>query len=96
MEHDGDEMPMAGDIEIVVDHVGEPVLLARVVSVAHLPFECVSAEFAAIEGEGDGSLAYWRQGHWEFFARECERIGRRPTGEMPVVCCVFDVIAVLP
>ena len=59
-------------------------------------FNEVSAVYAAIEGEGDSSLAYWRNGHWNFFSRECERIGREPTETMPVICNVFEVLHVLP
>jgi hypothetical protein len=42
--------------------------------VATVPFEEVSEEFAAIEGEGDGSLRYWREVHWTYFGRVCKRI----------------------
>ncbi|HEY6510735.1 MAG TPA: ASCH domain-containing protein, partial [Burkholderiaceae bacterium] len=52
----------------------------------------VTAEFAATEGEGDGSLAFWRQAHAEYFARECAGIGRTPNGDMPVVCERFAVV----
>lgn len=49
----------------------------------------------AIEGEGDGSLAYRREVHWVFFTRECQRIGRVPVETMPMVCTVFELLAVL-
>jgi hypothetical protein len=39
-------------------------------------FDDVGAEFAAAEGEGDGSLAFWREAHWSYFGRVCERLGR--------------------
>jgi len=96
MEHDGDAMPRVGDIEIVVDHNFEPALVTRLTSVEVVPFSQVSAEYAAIEGEGDGSLEYWREGHWRFFTRECARIGREPTQDMPVVCSVFELLASAP
>jgi uncharacterized protein YhfF len=96
MEHDGEPMPEAGSIEIVVDHDNEPVLLARLASVSIVPFDAVSAEYAAIEGEGDGSLDDWRKGHWAFFSRECARIGRTPSATMPVVCSVFEVLREVP
>ena len=95
-EADGDPLPCVGDIEIVVDHRNEPALLTRTVRTFVVPFDEVSAEYAAIEGEGDGSLDYWREGHWAFFTRECGRIGRAPDPRMPVVCCVFELLAVLP
>lgn len=96
IEHDGDDMPVTGDIEIVIDHLEEPVLLTRLTRVEVKPFCDVDAEYAAIEGEGDGSLEYWREGHWAFFSRECARIGREPDERMPVVCCVFELLAVVP
>lgn len=96
IERDGDGMPLVGDVEIVIDHRHEPVLLTRITRVDVVPFNEVSAEYAAIEGEGDGSLEYWRQGHWRFFDRECKRIGREPAQDMPVVCAVFELLASLP
>lgn len=94
--HDGEKLPEAADVEIVLDHADEPVLVTRVVEVSVVPFESVSVEFAAREGEGDGSLESWREGHWAFFGRECRRIGRTPSPTMPVVCCVFDLLQVVP
>ena len=81
-----------GDIEIVVDHLNVPVMVTRVVSSERIAFNQVTAEYAALEGEGDGSLAYWRNAHWNFFGRECQRIGREPTETMPVICTVFQVV----
>ena len=96
MEKDGDTMPRVGDLEIVVDHDFEPVLLTRITRVEVLAFNEVGAEYAAMEGEGDGSLECWRQGHWRFFARECARIGLQPRPDMPVVCSVFELLASVP
>lgn len=96
MERDKDTMPEVGDIEIVIDHNDEPALLTRIIKVEVLPFDQVGSGYAAIEGEGDGSLEYWRTGHWNFFSRECARIGRMPSEDMPVVCSVFEVLACMP
>lgn len=96
MEHDGDTMPQVGDVEIVIDHRDEPALLVRITRVEIVAFSAVSPEYAAIEGEGDGSIKYWREGHWRFFSRECARIGREPGPDMPVVCSVFELLASVP
>ena len=88
-------IPKVGEIEIVVDHRHEPALLTRVTRVEVVPYGEVTAEYAAIEGEGDGSLEYWRKAHWAFFSRECERLGREPSERMPVVCSVFELISVI-
>jgi uncharacterized protein YhfF len=95
-EHDHEPIATTGDIEIVVDHHNQPALITRIVSSEVVAFHEVGAEYAAIEGEGDGSLEYWRKGHWNFFSRECRRIGREPIETMPVVCNVFEVLHVIP
>jgi uncharacterized protein YhfF len=95
-EAEAEELPQVGDIEIVVDHEYEPVLVTRVTRVEVVPFNQVTAEYAAIESEGDGSLEYWREGHWRFFSRECALIGREPRDDMPVVCSVFELLASVP
>ena len=95
-EHDGEPIAQTGDIEIVVDHRNQPALITRIVRSEIVAFIEVSAEYAANEGEGDGSLEYWRKGHWNFFSRECRRIGKEPEESMPVICNVFEVLHVLP
>lgn len=55
-----------------------------------MPFSQVDADFAATEGEGDGSLTFWREAHRAFFTRECARLGRTFTEQMPVVCERFE------
>ncbi len=95
-EAESEELPQVGDIEIVIDHDDEPVLVTRVTKVEIVAFNQVTAEYAAIEGEGDGSLEYWKVAHGGFFARECARIGRVPTQDMPVVCSVFELLASVP
>lgn len=96
MEADGEPLPQPGDIEVVMDHLNEPALVTRITQVVVVPYCDVTAEYAAIEGEGDGSLEYWRRGHWSFFARECNRIERKPSKRMPVVCSVFELLNVMP
>lgn len=91
-ESSGQPMPKAGDLGVVTNWVGRPLCVIETRAVAIVPFEDVSAEFAATEGEGDGSLRYWREAHWAFFGRECERIGRERSPTMPVVCERFEVI----
>lgn len=95
-EHEGEPLPQVGGVGVVVDHEGEPVAVTRTVRVQVVAFDEVDEAYAALEGEGDGSLAYWRAAHWDAFGRECARIGRAPAPDMPVVCCAFEVVAVVP
>ena len=95
-EYDKEPIAQTGDIEIVIDHNNQPALVTRVVSSVVVAFNRVTAAYAAIEGEGDGSLDYWRKGHWNFFSRECLRIGKEPTQTMPVICNIFELLHILP
>jgi uncharacterized protein YhfF len=85
-------LPQPGDLSIVTNFTGHPLCVIETQRVDIVPFNEVSAEFAATEGEGDGSLAYWRRVHEAYFGRECRRIGRQPTQDMPVVCEHFKVV----
>jgi uncharacterized protein YhfF len=103
LQAEGETPSQAGDLEIVVDHRNRPVLVTRDLRVAVVPFDQVDARYAAVEGEGDGSLAWWRDAHWAFFGRECARLGREcarlgrePSPDMPVVCCEFELLLVIP
>lgn len=91
-ESEGKRIPKPGDLSIVTDFSGFEVCVIETKRVDIVPFSEVSAEFAATEGEGDGSLAYWRRAHEAFFGRECQRIGRTPEPHMPVVCERFEVV----
>jgi uncharacterized protein YhfF len=85
-------LPRAGDLSVVTNWAGEPLCVIETRQVDIVPFEEVTVDFAATEGEGDGSLAYWKQAHWSYFGRECKRIGRELSARMPVVCERFEVV----
>jgi uncharacterized protein YhfF len=91
-EQEGKPLPRPGDLSIVTDFAGTPLCVIETSRVDIVRFDEVSAEFAATEGEGDASLAYWRRTHEAFFGRECRRIGRVPDPRMPVVCERFEVV----
>jgi uncharacterized protein YhfF len=91
-EAQGQVFPKVGDLNVVTDWAGAPVCVVETVQVDIVPYEEVGAEFAAVEGEGDGSLAYWQRVHAAYFARECARIGREPSPTMPILCERFQVI----
>jgi uncharacterized protein YhfF len=99
-EFENEALPGIGDIGIVVDHLEQPKIITRTVKIEIVPFRNVTAEFAAREGEGEGAeagtLEYWRREHWQYFTRECARIGREIDESMPVVCESFDVVESVP
>jgi len=91
-EHEGKALPQPGDFSVVTNWTGSPLCVIETVRVDVVPFNEVTAEFAAVEGEGDGSLEFWRQEHASSFSRECARIGRIFNESMPVACERFRVV----
>jgi uncharacterized protein YhfF len=85
-------LPQAGDLSVVTNWAKQPVCVIETRRVDVVPYDEVSADFAATEGEGDGSLRYWQEAHWAYFGRECVRIGRTRDSRMPVVCERFEVV----
>ena len=85
-------LPKAGDLSVVTDWAKKPLCVIETLRVDIVAYDEVSEEFAATEGEGDGSLQYWRQVHWASFERRCRRLGRAPELKMPVACERFKVI----
>lgn len=92
LEVEAKRPPAPGDLSIVTDWSGRPLCVIETTATAVVPFEEVTEEFAATEGEGDKSLRYWREVHWDFFSRECGQIGREPSLRMPVLCERFSVV----
>ena len=85
-------VPKAGDMSVVLDGAGDPLCIIQTTAVTILPYNEVPSEFAYDEGEGNRSLAYWRQAHWSYFGRRCADIGRKPTLTMPVICEHFRLV----
>ena len=48
---------------------GRAVAVIETITVGRRRFCDIDAEFAAVEGEGDGSLAFWRAAHEEYFRK---------------------------
>ncbi len=90
-ELEGVPLTAAGELEIVLNSTGEPVCILEYTAIEVVPFDQVTAEFAAREGEGDRTLEWWRNAHWNYFSRRCAVIGREPAMDMPVVCQQFRV-----
>ena len=85
-------LPKVGSLSVVTDWQGAPLCIIESTHIEVLPFDAVSDGFAALEGEGDKTLRDWREAHWRFFSRECQRIGKEPDPQMPVVCEQFKVV----
>ncbi|CJU46680.1 ASCH domain-containing protein [Streptococcus pneumoniae] len=63
-------LPQVGTFDIILDSQNQSVCIVEITKVSVELFNQVSAQHAFKEGEGDKSLAYWRQVH-EDFLRDC-------------------------
>jgi uncharacterized protein YhfF len=89
---DGEPVPQPGQLGILQDGAGQPLAVVQTVEVEIKPYDEVDAAFAYEEGEGDRSLAYWRDAHRRFFTRTLAVIGREFDETMPLVCERFRVL----
>jgi uncharacterized protein YhfF len=86
----GEPLPEPGKLVILTDWSGEAKALIETKAVAVRRFGDVSAGFAALEGEGDGSLAGWRAAHRAFWMRRGETVD----DDFMVVCEAFEVLLI--
>lgn len=91
-DHDGDPRPEAGRMTVVTDGSGRPVCIIETTRVAERRYDEIDAAFAAAEGEGDRTLAFWRAAHKEFFTRTLPPLGLAFSTGMPLVCEWFRVV----
>jgi uncharacterized protein YhfF len=87
-----EDAPVLGCYSVVTDFAGNPKCIVRTTEIRVLPFNEVDAAFAFDEGEGDQSLDYWRQVHWDYFSRRCSDLGKEPDTEMLVNCERFELL----
>lgn len=83
---------MPGGYSVVTEFDGTPRAVIRTTWLDTRPFADVDRLFARDEGEGDRTLADWKDGHWKFFSRECATLGRTPSEDMPVVLERFELL----
>ena len=91
-EVEGEDLPQPGETSVILDSADEAVCIIRTTRVYVVPFDEVTAEHAFREGEGDRSLAYWREVHESFLKEELSSIGRSFDGSTRVVCEEFEVV----
>ena len=86
----GEPMPEVGRRDVVLDGAGKPAAVIETTEVSICRFNEVGEDFARDEGEGDLSLAYWREGHEAYFARNG---GFSP--DMELICERFRLVETL-
>ncbi len=73
-EKNNEKLPEIGDIYIITDWIGKAKA-----KIERVPYHEITPEFAKIEGEGDKSLEYWKDVHWNYYSREMKPHNDKPT-----------------
>lgn len=90
--YQGEPLPEVGSYDVILDGQKEAVCIIQITKVSIVPFAEVSASHAFKEGEGDRSLAYWRQVHQSLFSDWFEEAGLTFTEKSQVVLEEFVVV----
>ena len=89
---ENEPLPEMGAYSVILDSKENAVCVIQTKKVSVVSFREVTAEHAYKEGEGDKSLAYWREVHEKFFAECLNEAGLEFTYDMEVVCEEFTVV----
>ncbi|MFB8188319.1 ASCH domain-containing protein [Microbacterium sp. NPDC055988] len=90
-EQSGDPLPVVGELSIILDGAGAPRAVIETAAIDVVPFDEVDEAHAFAEGEGDRSLAHWREVHERYWRRHSEN-PRGYAPDMPVVCERFRLL----
>jgi uncharacterized protein YhfF len=85
-------LPEVGDRCIVTAGADDPVCIIETTEVRIIPFDEMTPDYAHDGGEGDRSMATWRDIYWRYIQSECRRIGREPSPKAPLVMERFRVV----
>lgn len=85
-ELDGDRPVRIEPNSIVTTWDKVPVCIVETIELRTMPFKDADAQFAYDYGEGDRTLAWWKDHNWDYYMQECNAIGREATEDMPIVC----------
>jgi len=87
-----EKVPEAGDLSVVTFGNGLPGCIIETQEIIIKKYKEITADEAALEGEDDLSLEYWRQAHRRFFTLEYEEAGKVFNDEIPVIFEKFKVL----
>ena len=66
-EADGSPLPKPGELHSVIDSAGKPVAVIEILAASIVRIADVDLQHCIDEGEGDTTVAGWREGHTRFF-----------------------------
>jgi uncharacterized protein YhfF len=81
-----------GDYSIVIDWNHHLAYFIQTTEVNIALFKDIDAQFAYDYGEGNRTLAWWKQNVWDYYVQECAHLSRLATQVMPLVCERFRVV----
>lgn len=91
-ELENEPLPVVGAYSVILDSKDNAVCIIQTKTVTVVAFNEVTAEHAYKEGDGDKSLAFWREVHEAFFTECLNEAGLKFTHDMKVVCEEFEVV----
>ncbi len=91
-EKNNEVLPKIGDQYIVTDWNGNAKAIIETIKIELVPYNKITPEFAATEGEGDKSLIYWKKVHKAYYSREMKPYGEQFDENMMIVCEYFKKI----
>ena len=92
LELEGQTLPRAGDLSVVTTWDGLAVAVIQTTEVNIRRFGDIDAVFAATEGEGDGSLAWWREAHHAYFSRVLAGSSTLVDDDLLIACETFECV----
>ncbi len=93
-EFTNEPRPKEGGYSVILNSNAEAICIIKTTRVYIVPFSRVTREHAYKEGEGDRSLAYWREVHREFFEDCLQDTNLSFDENMPVICEEFQCVYV--
>ncbi|USS92400.1 ASCH domain-containing protein [Fructobacillus americanaquae] len=91
--YEEEPLPAFGAYDVILDGQNQPVGIIKNDAVTIEQYLDVNAQHAYQEGEGDRSLAYWRQVHHDFFTAAYQEEGKVfRENQSPIVLEKFHLV----
>lgn len=91
-EKNEEPLPRVGNLYMVTDWEGFAKAIIEVTKVKKVRFNEITSEYAAVEGEGDGSLAYWKKVHKAYYEREMAPYSEKFEPSQELICEYFKKV----
>ena len=88
----GDPLPKVGNFWILLNSKEEPVMILKTVRIEINKFKDIPVRIAIAEGEGDSSLAYWKEVHSRLYSPYLKQWGVDDINEAHVITEFFEIV----